>query len=118
MCESDAARDCGLSYWTVTLSAPSPRSVPCHSAHAPFVTFSKMPPESLSGSEPSPVVVLLAAVSVASVVVGEEDTSYGENWYQSKFDTQLCPDGAWKTKVAAEAFSRASGSVTVARTVV
>ncbi len=81
-----------------------------HSAHAPFVTFSKMPFERLSGAEPPPVVVLLTAVSVASVVAGEEGTSYGENWYQSKFDTHCCPAGAWNTNVALEARSRASGS--------
>ena len=90
-----------------------------HSAQAPFVTFSKTPFESFSGSEPSPVPVALAAVSVASVVTGEDDgASSGENRYQSKFDTHCCPDGAWNTNVALDAFSRASGSVTAARTVV
>lgn len=88
-----------------------------HSAHAPFVTFSKMPFERLSGEAPPPVVVLFTAVSVASVVVCDEETSYGENWYQSKFDTHCWPEGAWKTKVALDAASRASGSETAACTV-
>lgn len=99
------------------MSAPSPRSVSFHCAHAPFVTFSKRPFERLSGSEPPPVVVVLAVVSVASVVVGDAETSYGENWCQSKFDTHCWPTGAWNTNVALSASSRASGSVTAARTV-
>lgn len=92
--------------------------MPFHCAHAPFVTFSKMPFETLSGSEPSPVVVAFTAVSVASVVEGDEETSYGENWCQSKFDTHCWPAGAWNTNVALFASSRASGSVTAACTVV
>src|SRR5215218_9360817 len=91
MCESDAARVWGLSYRTVTVSAPALRSVPRHSAHAPSVVFSKMPLARLSGSEPLPVVVLFAALSVASVVSEDEETSFGENWYQSKFDTHCWP---------------------------
>lgn len=90
-----------------------------HSAHAPFVTFSKTPPETFSGSEPSPVEVVLAVVRVASVVIGEDEgAASGENWYQSKFDTHCRPEGAWNTKVALDAFSRACGSETAARTVV
>ena len=64
-----------------------------------------------AGSEPSPVAVLSVAPSAASVVVGEEVTGWGENRYQSKFDTHCCPAGAWKTKVALPADSSTSGSV-------
>ena len=90
-----------------------------HSAQAPFVTFSKTPLERLRGSEPLPVVVVLAVVRAATVVMGaEESGSAGENWYQSKFDTHCWPAGAWKTNVAVDASSSACGSVTAACTVV